>query len=129
MMGNIDEGRDADEGLLVERPWPKSLSAESVGIQATLLVSLRERGILDSFDHHAPSPIQTGRIELMRAQFKLLATHIIAVVPDGADRSAALRQLHESMMTTNKAIVLGPAPDVPAPAPQNHDDPGPRPRS
>lgn len=63
-----------------------------------------EQAILDSFDHHAPSPEQTERILNVRHVCKNAAVGIIANVRNGADRTAALRQLHEAMMTANKGI-------------------------
>lgn len=62
--------------------------------------------ILATFDHHAPSAGQIDRIATVRAACKECATYIYYNAPAGADRTAALRKLHECMMTANKAIVL-----------------------
>lgn len=68
----------------------------------------REIAILDSFAYHKPTAEQTAVIEAMRLEFATLARSVMLAVPDSADRTAALRQLHESQMTTLKAIVCAP---------------------
>jgi len=65
-----------------------------------------EEQILQSFDHHAPDPDQVARIQCVRAACKQCASQIMGNAPPSADRTAALRKLHECMMTANKAIVL-----------------------
>ena len=71
-------------------------------------MSDRQRAILDTFDYHRPTPEQGDRIGRVRAAFKRCALTIIACTPEGADQTAALRQLHEGMMTANKAIACEP---------------------
>ena len=68
------------------------------------VVSAKERRLMASFDHHAPSEDQVRRILINRAAFKCCAAAVLSTCSDSADRTAALRQLHESMMTANKAI-------------------------
>ncbi len=72
----------------------------------------RLRAILDSFNYHRPSPEQVLRISALRGAFKNAARAVIASTPEGADQTAALRQLHEAMMTANKAIALEPGTPV-----------------
>lgn len=67
-----------------------------------------EQRILDSFDHHVPSVEQRIRIESNRFAYKHCAFVVLRNCPAGADTTAALRQLHESMMTANKAIACEP---------------------
>lgn len=62
--------------------------------------------ILDTFDHHTPSADQIARILAVREACKQCAIYIYDNAPASADRTAALRKLHEAMMTANKAIVL-----------------------
>jgi hypothetical protein len=64
----------------------------------------REEQILASFDHHRPTEDQTARIETIRGVFKNTAWECFRSCPDSADRTAALRLLHEAMMTANKSI-------------------------
>lgn len=71
-------------------------------------INQRQQAILDSFDHHRPSPDQGDRIGRVRAAFKRCALTLIACTPEGDDQTAALRQLHEGMMTANKAIACEP---------------------
>jgi len=62
----------------------------------------------DVFSYHAPKPGQPERYESIRAAAKVLATTILTCCPDSADRSAALRQVREAVMTANAAIALEP---------------------
>jgi hypothetical protein len=83
-----------------------------------------EQAILDSFLHHVPSPDQGERIGWLRTRFRSLAGVIMQHVRPSADRTAALRQLHEAMMTANKAIALEPAaPALPAQLPPAASEP------
>ena len=66
---------------------------------------------LESFDYHQPNQSQIDRITLIRRGHKELVRLIFQCVESTADRTAALRKLHECMMTCNKAIVL----EVPLP--------------
>lgn len=66
----------------------------------------RELLIMESFDHHSPSANKSAIIEANRGWYKFLVKFIFDNVKDSADRTAGLRQLHESMMTINKSIIL-----------------------
>lgn len=72
----------------------------------TVNFSDEEQSILDSFGYHKPTDEQVVRISNVRTVCKNAAVGIIANVRRSADRTVALRQLHESMMTANKAIAL-----------------------
>lgn len=61
---------------------------------------------LDSFDYHQPSQDQIDRIASNRKAYKSVVEVLFKNIPDCPDRTCAIRQLHESMMTANKAIVL-----------------------
>lgn len=61
---------------------------------------------LSQFDYHKPTDAGVERITVIRNAHKNLVKVIWDQVPNGADRSAAIRKLHECMMTCNKAIVL-----------------------
>jgi len=63
--------------------------------------------LLDTFDHHAPSDEKRPRILAVREACKACARIIFENAHASADTTAALRKLHECMMTANKAIVLG----------------------
>lgn len=58
------------------------------------------------FNYHAPTPEQLSHLSDIREGFKALAKTILRHVPPGADRTASIRKLRESMMTANAAIVL-----------------------
>lgn len=62
--------------------------------------------LLGMFDHHNPSALQIERILRVREACKECAGILFCNAPPSADRTAALRKLHEAMMTANKAIVL-----------------------
>lgn len=68
----------------------------------------RQVTILESFQYHRPSDEQVERIAEIRRGHIELAKLIMGVTPEGADQTAALRKLHECMMTANKAIVTEP---------------------
>lgn len=61
---------------------------------------------LSTFDHHKPSDEQVDRIQVVRASAKVFAAAVWEVCPNSADRTVAIRYIHEAMMTANKAIVL-----------------------
>lgn len=65
----------------------------------------RKRAIIDSFKYHQPSEGQIERIAAVRSGCITLAKLIMSCTQDGPDQTAALRKLHECMMTANKAIV------------------------
>lgn len=68
----------------------------------------RAQFIVDSFKYHVPSEEQIGRISNVRNAAIATAEVILQNTPAGADQTAALRQLHEAMMTANKSIVTEP---------------------
>lgn len=70
----------------------------------TVNFSQVEQDILDTFDHHVPNEEQVQRILAVRHVCKNAAVGIIANVRASADRTVALRKLHEAMMSANKAI-------------------------
>lgn len=61
---------------------------------------------LDSFEHHTPNAEQVARIELNRSAFKACADVVLRTTAPGRDQRAALRKLHEALMTANKCIAL-----------------------
>jgi hypothetical protein len=65
----------------------------------------RATGIIDSFRYHQPSAEQIERIAEVRQAHIACAKVILRSSSVSADQTAALRQLHESMMTANKGIV------------------------
>ena len=73
----------------------------------------RARNIVDSFRYHQPAPEQIERISTIRQAHIALAKTILRTVRVGADQTHALRTVHESMMTCNKAIVNEPTPAAP----------------
>ncbi len=65
----------------------------------------RATGWVESFKYHQPTPEQIQRISNVRNAHVECLKLILQNVADGADRTAAIRKLHESMMTCNKSIV------------------------
>jgi hypothetical protein len=66
----------------------------------------RKESIVQSFRYHIPTDAQIERISSIRKGHIELAELIMRSTAVGADQTAALRKLHEAMMTANKAIVL-----------------------
>jgi hypothetical protein len=60
---------------------------------------------LATFDYHKPGDEQIERISAIRTAHKQLVRDVWKNVQNGPDRTVALRKIHESMMTCNKAIV------------------------
>ncbi len=61
---------------------------------------------LNQFSYHIPTDAGIERITAIRNAHKNLVKVIWDQVPDGPDRTVAIRKVHEAMMTCNKAIVL-----------------------
>lgn len=68
-------------------------------------MSREEERILESFDYHKPTDEQVDRIAAVRRTCRGAAERLIKLVQPCADRTVALRCLHEAMMNANKAIV------------------------
>jgi hypothetical protein len=74
--------------------------------------ALSDEEIIDQlFTYHAPDQQQQQHLQAVRMAAKHLGHVILASVPPGADRSAAIRKLRESVMTANAAIVLRGGPN------------------
>lgn len=58
------------------------------------------------FKYHAPSPDQQVIYAKLRSAAKEYAAAVQDLVPDCADRSAAIRHIRESLMTANAAVSL-----------------------
>lgn len=59
------------------------------------------------FSHHAPSDEQVQKYLSIRAKARELAAMVFDLVPAGADQSAAVRMIRETVMTANAGIALG----------------------
>jgi len=68
-----------------------------------------EEIIADLFTYHSPNPDTTQRYETVRDAAKHMALVIWKNCPYGADRTAAIRKLRETVMTANAAIALNGA--------------------
>lgn len=56
------------------------------------------------FTYHSPTESQAVRYQKIRDAAKYLAQTISECCPDCADRTAAFRQLRETVMTANQSI-------------------------
>lgn len=62
---------------------------------------------LDSlFEYHAPTDDQIADMDLLRTDAKILARTINKVVPESADKSAAICLLRQCVQISNAGIVL-----------------------
>lgn len=93
---------DVDDGAAYCRECDDPLGVPALQDDPEILVKL------DSwFTHHAPTGDQVQRYERIRRTAHVLAMVIVQSCPGGADRTAALRKLRESVMTANAAIACG----------------------
>lgn len=60
---------------------------------------------IHTFEYHQPSDGQIDRISAVRKSCIKTVRVLFKNCPESADRSAAVRLLHEAMMTANKSIV------------------------
>jgi hypothetical protein len=58
------------------------------------------------FTYHAPTPEQIPKYHELREAALRFAEKIEELVPDGADKAAAIRKVREAVMTANAAIAL-----------------------
>jgi len=56
------------------------------------------------FTYHPPTPDQIEDYQAIREEAKKLAVVILATVPAGPDRTAAIRKVREAVMTANAGI-------------------------
>ena len=62
--------------------------------------------IEEMFTYHSPTPDQIPKYQSLRDKAKELALLIDEVCPASADRTAAIRQLSDCIMTANRSIAL-----------------------
>jgi hypothetical protein len=65
---------------------------------------VRQQAINNWFVYHAPTPDEVTTYEKLRSSARDFANAINELVPDCADKTAAIRKLREAMMTANAAI-------------------------
>lgn len=56
------------------------------------------------FTHHPPTPEQITIYQEIRTAAKIYAETVNKHVPDGADKTAAMRKIRESVMAANLAV-------------------------
>lgn len=69
--------------------------------------------ITNWFTYHPPTQDQAAIYEAIRAHAREFAHVLNALVPDGADKSDALRKLCEVVMTANAGIATAPVDTAP----------------
>lgn len=75
-------------------------------IEEKRMGQVNKSNVIDVFTYHSPSPEMVEKMEMLRAKQIELATMILDVVPECADRSNAIRDLRNCRMGCNSAIVL-----------------------
>ena len=67
-----------------------------------------EQPVIDNwFTYHAPSGDQLTTYAKLRTAALEFANAINALVPDCADKTAAIRKVREAVMTANAAVACG----------------------
>ena len=74
---------------------------------------MRQVDLDNWFTHHVPSTDQIGSYTTIRNKAKELAELFDSVVPDCADKTAAVRHLRETVMVMNLAIACYVVPKRP----------------
>lgn len=69
-------------------------------------VAAIEAALADVFSYHAPGPEDPAKYEAVRAAARELARVILVHCPPSADRTFAIRQVREAVMTANASIAL-----------------------
>lgn len=69
-------------------------------------MSFAKPDLKNIFTYHAPKGDQSERYVKVREAALAFAETIEAHVPDGADKTAAIRKVREAVMTANAAIAL-----------------------
>ena len=73
---------------------------------------MRQADLENWFSYHAPRPEQVQTYNDVRNKAKELAELFDSVVPDCADKTAAMRHLRETVMAMNLTIACYQAPTV-----------------
>ncbi len=82
------------------KPNPEpTVTPESIASENKLLLD-------DLFTYHKPDEGQIPKYEAIRQQARVMADVIHHCCPPSADRTAAMRQLQDTVMTANRAIAL-----------------------
>lgn len=68
---------------------------------------MTDEQIYNWFSYHPPTAEQLLQYESIRASAREFADVINQVVPESADKTAAIRKLRECVMTANAAIACG----------------------
>lgn len=71
---------------------------------------MRQADLDNWFSYHAPRPEQVETYNTLRAKAKELAELFDSVIPDCADKTAAMRYLRETVMAMNLTIACYVAP-------------------
>lgn len=67
-----------------------------------------QQDVIDNwFTYHAPTSDQLVSYDKLRSSARDFAKAINDLVPDSADKTAAIRKLRECVMTANAAIACG----------------------
>lgn len=77
------------------------------------LRSFPQSDIENWFSYHAPTPEQLVQYGEVRTAAKIFAETINRHVPAGADKTAAMRKLRDTVMAANAAIACYAAPQRP----------------
>lgn len=96
-------------------PNPTPNPAQEKAYYTTGLLSQQASGekydtsyVIDQiFTYHAANPFTQPKFEALHEAAKYFAKVIVNNVPAGADRTAAIRKLHEAVMTATAGISLG----------------------
>lgn len=70
---------------------------------------IAEQDLENWFTYHRPSPEQNEAYVKLRIAARKFADVINELVPDGADKTTAIRRVREATMTANQGIACAPS--------------------
>lgn len=76
-------------------------------------VRFLEPDVLNWFRYHPATEITGPQHDDVRLRFRELAGHLLDALPDGPDKTLALRKLQEAMMSANACIANNQTDDQP----------------
>lgn len=87
------------------------MSAQELGVAGhtkfPLLDSTEQEAVDFAFTYHAPTEDMLPKFGALRDAARVFACTVMQTCPPSPDRTAAMRQIADAVMTANRSIALG----------------------